>query len=53
MTRLDGAYAGLASDPDSREARSKYLGILAETELFVRLVSEIDGEDIEPELIGR
>lgn len=51
MTRLDDAHARLAAAPDDADARAGYLGALSDTEILLRLVSEPQGDAIEPELI--
>lgn len=51
MTRLDEAHKRLSAAPEDADARAAYLGALADTEVFLRLQSEPDGDEIEPELI--
>jgi hypothetical protein len=52
MTELDTAHAAMDADPDNDAARLRFYERLADTEMFLLLASEPEGDDdINPEVI--
>ncbi|GAA6187962.1 SseB family protein [Litorivita sp. NS0012-18] len=50
LTPLDGAHAAMEAAPDDDAARLRFFERLADSELFLLLTKEPQGENIEPEL---
>jgi len=52
MTLLDSAHAAMLADPEDDFARLRYYRTLADTELFVLLATEAQGDTLEPQVFG-
>lgn len=51
QTELDTAFAAMAADDNDDMARLRYYERLADSELYLLLTAEPDGEDIDPETV--